>query len=162
MFRRNVRYGFVRSLVEGFPIITAKFEPDRYSSLIGIRFSIEIVKCPACWFPFRMYSLTQDRKLGSVNSRYFEWPVSRILYRQLREEPSGWSNRNGFHAYNCLMAPACLGIITRSKRKGGTVWDNGATVLLQFRSRIIKLLVLRVYCQHYESALNPLFAYLLN
>lgn len=48
--------------------------------------------------------------------------VTGIVHGQLREEPSGWSNWNGFHAYNCLMAPACLGIITHGKRKGGAPW----------------------------------------
>lgn len=43
------------------------------------------------------------------------------------EEPSGWSNWNGFHAYNCLMTPACLGIITHGK--DGRVAHNGAMVL---------------------------------
>lgn len=67
---------------------------------------------------------------------------------QLREEPSGWSNWNGFHAYNCLMAPACLGIITHGKRKAGAspIMAHRYCNSLGRELLEIKLLVLRVYC----------------
>lgn len=79
-----------------------------------------------------------------------------IVPGQLCEGPSGWSNWNGFHAYNCLMAPACLGIITHGKRKGGApgIMERWYCNSLGPELLEIKLLVLRVYCQLYENVLR--------
>lgn len=72
-----------------------------------------------------------------------------IVHGQLRQEPSGWSNWNGFHAYNCLMTPACLGIITRYGKDGRVAHNGIVTVEERGRAnyyREFKLSVLRVYC----------------
>lgn len=78
------------------------------------------------------------------------------MHRELHEEPFGWSNWNGFRAYNCLMAPACLGIITHGKRKGGAlgIIEQWYCNSLGLELLEIKLLVLRVYCPLYENMLS--------
>lgn len=53
------------------------------------------------------------------------------------------------------MAPACLGIITHGKRKGGAlgIIEQWYCNSLGLELLEIKLLVLRVYCPFYENML---------